>query len=148
MPTLLDLAGIDIPDSVEGRSMLEENRRQYFYGECGEGPTATRMIREGQYKLIYYPVGNRAQLFNVENDPRELQYLANDENYATTLHHLVGRLKGELYGGNEKWVEDGRLAGLPDQEWTPRPNRNLSGGLGIHYPNPPAINADKTVGMP
>jgi len=148
MPTLLDLAGIDIPDSVEGRSMLEEKPRQYLYGECGEGPTATRMIRAGQYKLIYYPVGNRAQLFDIENDPRELHDLAGDENYAPTLDHLAGHLQSELYGGDEAWVADGRLVGLPDQQWTPRPNRNLSGVRGIHYPHPPEINADKTVGMP
>ena len=37
MPTLLDLAGIDIPDTVEGLSMVGEERRSYLYGECGEG---------------------------------------------------------------------------------------------------------------
>ena len=50
MPTLLDLAGIDIPETVEGISMVGEQRRDWFYGEVGEDDHATRMIRDGRYK--------------------------------------------------------------------------------------------------
>ena len=148
MPTLLDLAGIDIPDAVEGQSMLGEKSRHYLYGECGENATATRMIREGRHKLIYYPVGNRVQLFDVEDDPRELNDLYGDEAHAKAQAHLTIHLVNDLYGGDEEWVKDGQLIGLPDQEWSPRPNRNLSGVRGSHYPTPPQLDADKPVGMP
>src|SRR5690606_41296169 len=40
MPTLLDLAGVPIPPSVEGLSMVGEQRRAYFYGEIDEGAMA------------------------------------------------------------------------------------------------------------
>ena len=71
MPTLLDLADIEVPDSVEGLSMVGDARRSALYGECGEDASASRMIRDEHYKLIYYPVGNRTQLFDLQEDPDE-----------------------------------------------------------------------------
>ena len=68
--------------------------------------------------------------------------------HAKTLAHLTMHLKSDLYGGDENWVKDDQLVGLPDREWSPRPNRNLSGVRGSHYPTPPQLDADKTVGMP
>ena len=54
MPTLLQLAGIPIPESVQGQSMLSDT----LYGELGRGERATCMVHVGRYKLIYYPAGN------------------------------------------------------------------------------------------
>ena len=36
MPTLLDLAGIPVPQSCDGLSMVGERRRQTLYGDCLE----------------------------------------------------------------------------------------------------------------
>ena len=156
MPTLLDLAGIDIPDTVEGLSMVGEERRSYLYGECGEGTNASRMIHAGRHKLIYYPVGNRVQLFDLASDPSELNDLAGSptrlssskSDHAAIQAQLSERLVGELYGSDEAWIEDDQLVGLPDQQWAPGPNRSLSGQRGQHYPVPPQIGADKVVGAP
>ena len=148
MPTLLDLAGIDIPDTVEGLSMVGEERRSYLYGECGEGTNASRMIHAGRHKLIYYPVGNRVQLFDLASDPNELNDLAGSPDHAAIQAQLSERLVGELYGSDEAWVQGDQLVGLPDQQWSPRSNRNLSGQRGQHYPVPPQIDADKVVGAP
>lgn len=59
MPTLLDLCGVPIPETVEGRPLLAPDtpKREFVYGEVSEGNKATRMIRKGTYKLIYYPCG-------------------------------------------------------------------------------------------
>ncbi len=46
MPTLLDLAGIPIPESVDGTSMVGDTQREFLYGECGEDAMATRMVRD------------------------------------------------------------------------------------------------------
>lgn len=140
MPTLLDLAGLEVPESVEGLSMVGERRREGLYGEIGEGVAATRMVHDGRHKLIYYPTGNRRQLFDLAEDPWELRDVAVSGEYATTLARLTERLTAELYGGDEQWVQDGHLRGLPEQRYAPRANRGLSGQRGGHWP-PPATSA-------
>jgi arylsulfatase len=137
MPTLLDLAGIEPPDTVEGLSMVGTTRRDALYGECGEGATATRMLHDGRHKLVYYPVGNRLQLFDLERDPRETNDVAGTAAYANILEQLEKQLISQLYGGDENWVEDGHLRGLPDQKDQPTANRGLNGQRGVHYPLPP-----------
>jgi arylsulfatase A-like enzyme len=133
MPTLLDLAGIEIPKTVEGQSMVGEERES-LYGECGACEGASRMIRSHSYKLIYYPVGNVVQLFDVENDPQELYDLLHSAAHQDIIAELKSKLIQELYGGDEEWVKDGELVGLPDQEFQPGPNRGLSGQRGSHWP--------------
>jgi arylsulfatase A-like enzyme len=140
MPTLLDLCGIEIPDSVEGMSMVGDKRRDWFYGEVGEDAHATRMIRDERHKLIYYAVGNYSQLFDLETDPRELSDLATDPAHAETLARLTGILISQLYGDDEAWVQEGRLVGLPDREFVPGPNKGLSSQRGDHWPPPPKTN--------
>ena len=81
MPTLLDLAGIEIPASVDGLSMVGEEKRAQFYGEYGEDAEATRMLHDGRYKLIYFAEGNRLQLFDLEDDPREMRDLIDSETH-------------------------------------------------------------------
>lgn len=135
MPTLLDLAGIDIPDNVEGRSMVGEGRREYLYGERGEEGDATRMIREERYKLIYYPVGNRVQLFDLQEDPLELKDLGGLPEFQEIRRGLEQQLIEEMYGSDEQWVDGGQLKGEPDREYTPPPNRGLSGWHGLHWPS-------------
>ncbi len=61
---------------------------------------------------------------------------------------MTALLIGELYGGDEAWVQDGKLVGTPDREYRPGPNRGLSGQRGIHWPPPPLDLRGKQVGMP
>ena len=139
MPTLLDLAGIERPDTVQGLSMVGEERRDTLYGEIGNGPSSTRMICDGRHKLIYYPVGNCCQVFDLDDDPDELVDLACAPECAALRQRLERELAGELYGGDEEWVSDGELVGLPAREYEPRPGSlGLSGQRGGHFPPPPA----------
>ena len=39
------------------------------------------MLHDGRYKLIYYPVGNRVQLFDLETDPEEFTDLSESESH-------------------------------------------------------------------
>ncbi|MBV7332665.1 sulfatase-like hydrolase/transferase [Chloroflexi bacterium TSY] len=140
MPTLLDLAGIEIPESVEGISMVGEQTRDWFYGEIDEGPRATRMIRDERYKLIYYSAGNHRQLFDMEEDPQELVDLSDSSEHSDVLERLTNILMSQLYGGDEEWIQDGKLVGLPDNVYVPGPNRGLTSQRGAHWPPPPASN--------
>lgn len=137
MPTLLDLAGVPIPASVEGLSMVGEQRRAFFYGEIDEGPLATRMIHDGRYKLIYYAAGNVRQLFDLAHDPSELTDLSASAEQRPILDRLTQQLISELYGGDETWVQNGILVGLPNRTFTPGPNRGLSSQRSNHWPPPP-----------
>ncbi len=140
MPTLLDLADIDIPDTVDGISMVGEERREWLYGEVDEGLRATRMLHDGRYKLIYYAVGNRRLLFDLQEDPNELVDLSESREHAEILGRLTDLLIGELYGEDEKWLQNGALVGLPNQSYKPGPNRGLTSQRGAHWPPPPASN--------
>lgn len=131
MPTLLDLAGIPIPKTVEGHSLLSNYCRDHLYCEHWEDDRAMRMMRTGQHKLIWYPVGNRIQLFDLEADPHEMRDLAADPAYARVRAGLTDLLAGSLYGSDlDKWVCDGQLVGEPDKEFTPAPSRGLAGQRG------------------
>lgn len=147
MPTLLDLAGIDIPDTVDGTSMVGDQTRDHFYGECTEGASASRMIRTDRYKLIYYPTGNYTQLFDLQNDPREIADLSNSPEHADTKKQLTELLISELYGGDENWAQNGELVGLPDQTYESAPNRGLSGQRGSHWPVPPQTGQGKPISL-
>ena len=132
MPTLLQMAGVDVPDCVEGMSMVGQAQRSHLYGEIGEGASATRMMHDGQHKLIYYPAGNVSQLFDLQEDPQELADVAGDPAYATVLGQLQDRLIQELYGSDLPWISEGRLVGSENPAWHPGPNRGLSGQRGLH----------------
>lgn len=137
MPTLLDLAGIDIPNTVEGISAVAEQRQKHLYGEFGEGKHCSRMIRTERYKLIYYPVGHVFHLFDVATDPQEMVNLADDPSFNDVKQNLTDLLVSELYGSDQAWVIDGNLTGMPAQTFRPGPNRGLSLVRGNQWPVPP-----------
>ncbi len=133
MPTLLDMAGLSIPKSVEGISLLANTRREYLYGEHYEGEMTTRMLRNKQHKLIYYPAGNHFQLFDLQADPYELHNLAGNLDCAPVLDELTGQLIDHLYGDDLNWLENGQLKGLPDKPFEPRANRGLTAQRGWRF---------------
>ena len=133
MPTLLDMAGIPVPDTVEGISLLSDTRRDHLYGEHFENERSTRMIRTEWHKLIYYPVGNRIQLFDLVEDPDEMRDLADEPAYQPVLHELTELLIAHLYGADLEWVQEGRLVGTPAPAFRPGPNRGLTGQRGWRF---------------
>ncbi|MEM9476967.1 MAG: sulfatase-like hydrolase/transferase [Pseudomonadota bacterium] len=136
MPTLLGLAGVKVPETVTGRSMLDAPR-EFLYGEFGEGELSSRMIHDGRHKLVYYAAGNRCFLFDLADDPCELTDLAEDPMYRDTLGHLKALLTQALYGTDLDWLEDGELVGLPNRRYRHAPNRSLGLTRGHQWPVPP-----------
>jgi arylsulfatase A-like enzyme len=137
MPTLLNMAGIDIPENIDGRSMLNGEKREYVYGEVGEEGHSSRMIRDQRYKMIWYPVGNHFQLFDLDNDPQEMTDLATDSAYSDTLANMKQHLRSEMYGSDDKWLDGDEIIGEENRKFWPGPNRGLSLTRGNQWPVPP-----------
>ncbi|WP_327657395.1 sulfatase-like hydrolase/transferase [Streptomyces sp. NBC_00483] len=131
MPTLLGLAGIEVPDEVEGVSMVEDTRT-FLHGEYGEGAEATRMAHDGRHKLVYYPMGNVVQLFDVPADPWDEHDLAGVPELAPVRERLLRKIADEAYGTDLEWITDGLPAGLQAQAQRLPVDRGLSQQRGLH----------------
>lgn len=150
MPTLLSLAGLDIPEHCQGLSLVgKEKRREYYsaYGAVKDKGSymVSRMVRDPQYKLIYYPYGNTLQLFNMKTDPQELHDAAGDEKHAPILERLTNKLIANLQE-NEKqeWLREGALVGWPveDDKSCPVHDNWAGGQRGVMWPPPIAHRWD------
>lgn len=150
MPTLLDLAGIDIPQGCDGLSMVGEARREMLYGDVLENDSASRMMHDGRHKLIWYPAGNRVQLFDLDTDPGELTDLADASASASVRARLESALAAACYGKDveDGWVRDGKLVGYDPGPHVARPDRSFSAQRGLHYPQPPSGSVPDNVGFP
>lgn len=85
MPTILEAAGVPIPDSVTGKSVFgaicSEEWREFLHGEhspCYSQEEAMHYLTDGKEKYIYFPATGEEQFFDLVNDRRELHDLAKD----------------------------------------------------------------------
>lgn len=138
MPTILDLAGLPIPDSVDGRSLAPILRgnpgapwREYIHGECvthhypgmrfpkPADPAESRVnlameagsqyLTDGKMKYIWHVTTGTEQLFQIETDYKELHDLSKDPAYQEELLRWRGRLIHELAGRPEGYTDGERL---------------------------------------
>ncbi len=99
-PTLCDLAGLEIPASVTGQSILpavqdSANGRPHLFTAYAD---LQRAIRKDEFKLITYNVEGKIteQLFNIREDPLELNNLAGKEEWKEKQAELKDLLKSEM----------------------------------------------------
>ncbi|MEZ6115435.1 MAG: sulfatase [Pirellulaceae bacterium] len=117
--TFLDIAGVQIPDDMQGRSLvpvLEQDtpddwrKSVYYHYYEFPGPHSVRRhygVRTERYKLIYYYYKDEWELFDLEKDPHELHSRYADPDYAET----VDQLKVELQRLRQQYKDDGTVRG-------------------------------------
>jgi len=101
-PTLLDVAGISIPDDMQGKSLREiwlngdaqwRDAIYYHYYEKGFGATPHYGIRTNRFKLIhFYDVVDSWEFYDLETDPNEMKNLYNDPGYEQKIRELTDKL--------------------------------------------------------
>ena len=107
-PTLCDLCGISIPESVEGKSFagmfdnpaspsaVTRDSLYFVYNEL------IRSVKDSRYKLILYRnYAEQMQLFDLIEDPHELCNLASRSEYA----EIMARMQSLLHEKRYEWFD-------------------------------------------
>jgi len=101
-PTICELAGVEIPTLVEGKSLApvirgeKKNVRDCIFTAYR---TCQRAVRTDRWKIIRYPEVDRTQLFDLQNDPHERKNLSDvsdrsdPSDYAQKVKELTGLLE-------------------------------------------------------
>jgi len=111
MPTLLELAGVPVPEGVDGVSLVpalrgeETEIRPWLHSEhasLGGLLVGYHFLTDGKLKYIWRSDDGREQLFDIDEDPNELHDLAasprKEELLASWRARLVERLKDRPEG--------------------------------------------------
>jgi N-acetylglucosamine-6-sulfatase len=112
-PTLLELAGIEAPGAMQGRSLVPllegreaEWRTSFVYENFYEPPFETPTLyalRTETWKLVEYPGRlGWTELFHLAEDPHETENLASSEEHAATLATLRAELAERERGIGER----------------------------------------------
>ena len=95
VPTTMELAGIAKPEFVHFKNLLPliRGERDQQYGSIYGGYIAfQRMVIKDNMKLILYPNIQKARLYNLANDPYEINDLAESPDQAATMKGLFAEL--------------------------------------------------------
>lgn len=123
LPTFLDAAGASIPESIEGRSLLElvkkkgEGWRSYIdleHDVCYSASNHWNGLTDGRWKYLYHAMDGEEQLFHLEKDPDELKDLGGLPEYSQDLGHWRGLLVEHLQERGDRWVRNGKLVPRPE----------------------------------
>ncbi len=131
LPTLIRAAGGEPPEDTDGIDLISLAREQlgikkrYIYGGRRDESKAHYLaITDGSWKYIYYPEGGAEQLFDLENDPRELRDLAKLDDYSGKLSELRSEVIAWHSERNTGCVQEGKLPVEPIEKDSTLKRRN------------------------
>lgn len=109
MPTLLELAGAGIPDTVEGKSMLHPVDREYIHGEHSLGMDSMHYVVTKNDKYIWYSQTGKELYFDLVKDPNESHNAIHEGQYSDRITYLRRCLIRELDGREEGYSDGEKL---------------------------------------
>jgi len=120
-PTFLDIAGVSVPDAMQGRSLVPlldgttpDDWRDSLYYHYYEYPAVHSVrrhygVRTKRYKLIHFYHLGEWELYDLQKDPDEVNNVYGDPEYA----EVTQRLKAEL----ERLRDQYNVTGEADREF-------------------------------
>ncbi|MFD6178564.1 MULTISPECIES: arylsulfatase [unclassified Isoptericola] len=127
MPTVLEMAGVTCPETVDGSSLLpwalgeEPEWRDVIHGEHVHFDQSLQWVTDGRRKFLWASERGVEQFFDLEEDPHELRNLAGEPDRAGEVAAWRAVLVRYLTGREEGFVRDGVLVrGRPVQSETAR----------------------------
>jgi len=111
LPTICELAGVAIPDTVHGESLVpllgsgpepEAGRDETFSeydGNIGQA-YSVRMVRTKEWKYVYIPYG-RDELYHLANDPGECVNVADRREHRPILADMQARMARRMEQTND-----------------------------------------------
>ncbi|MFC5647792.1 arylsulfatase [Paenibacillus solisilvae] len=117
MPTILEAVGAEIPETVDGVSLLglirgEKTERSYIHGEhstCYSEEQEMQYLTDGKWKYIWFPRIGTEQLFNLTNGRDETINFVDSKDYSQELQKWRARLVAELSTRDSGLTEGDRL---------------------------------------
>ncbi len=99
-PTILELAGMARPDYMQAHSMMKALRgendsgREYVFAEQPsdsnlKGVKMMTMVRSSDWKLVHFAGEEYGQLFDLQNDPNEIDNLWDDASHVNVKRELL-----------------------------------------------------------
>lgn len=125
-PTILEIAGVQVPERTEGVSLLPALApkpdssetlfsREFVHGEhssCYDEANAMQFLTDGKEKYVWFPVSGKEQLFDLEHDPDERHDLAagasaDESNTRPRIERWRSRLIARLAERPQDGMSDG-----------------------------------------
>ncbi len=123
-PTFLDLAGLVVPDSIQGRSLVPLLRGEapadwrdtvyyrYYHDPGHHNTRAHYGVRTKTHKLIYYWTKDAYEMYDLSQDPTEQHNLLFSENGppSAAVTAKFEELKSEIVRLQRQFKDDGQYA--------------------------------------
>lgn len=112
-PTILELAGVEVPSGMEAKSLMpllsgiDEAGREYVFAEHSRDGILREtefmtMVRSKEWKLVHFLDEPFGQLFNLVDDPGEKVNLWDDPAHREKKEELLGVMREWLVRSNYK----------------------------------------------